>query len=95
MDEIEDLQLPGLENQETNIPMPKMERNTENKNVSDLEKIENADNNIDLSNLLTKDKKIVAFIGTSKNGTSSIVNNLAQLLSEQPGRYHDAVPRDG
>ena len=60
-----------------------MERNTENKNVSDLEKIENADNNIDLSNLLTKDKKIVAFIGTSKNGTSFIVNNLAQLLSEQ------------
>ena len=83
LDEIEDLQLPGLENQETNIPMPKMERNTENKNVSDLEKIENADNNIDLSNLLTKDKKIVAFIGTSKNGTSFIVNNLAQLLSEQ------------
>ena len=61
----------------------KVKRNTENKNVSDLEKIENADNNIDLSNLLTKDKKIVAFIGTSKNGTSFIVNNLAQLLSEQ------------
>ncbi len=36
---------------------------------------------IDLSYLLTPDKKIVTFVGTSKNGTSFIVNNLAQLLS--------------
>lgn len=36
---------------------------------------------IDLSNLLTPDKKIVTFVGTSKNGTSFIVNNLAELLS--------------
>ena len=36
---------------------------------------------IDLSNFLTPDKKIVTFIGTGKNGTSFIVNNLAELLS--------------
>ena len=36
---------------------------------------------IDLSYLLTPDKKIVTFVGTSKNGTSFIVNNLAELLS--------------
>ena len=36
---------------------------------------------IDLSSLLTPGKKIVTFVGTSKNGTSFIVNNLAQLLS--------------
>ncbi len=36
---------------------------------------------IDLSNLLTPDKKIVTFVGTSKNGTSFIVNNVAELLS--------------
>ena len=36
---------------------------------------------IDLRNLLTADKKIVTFVGTSKNGTSFIVNNVAQLLS--------------
>ena len=36
---------------------------------------------IDLSNLLTQGKKIVTFVGTSKNGTSFIVNNLAELLS--------------
>ena len=36
---------------------------------------------IDLSHLLTPDKKIATFVGTSKNGTSFLVNNLAQTLS--------------
>ena len=36
---------------------------------------------INLSSLLTSDKKIVTFVGTGKNGTSFIVNNLAELLS--------------
>ncbi len=36
---------------------------------------------IDISNLLTPDKKIVTFVGTSKNGTSFIVNNIAELMS--------------
>lgn len=36
---------------------------------------------VDLSYLLVGDKKIVTFVGTSKNGTSFIVNNLAELLS--------------
>lgn len=34
-----------------------------------------------LESVLTRDKKIAAFIGTSKNGTSFIVNNLASLFS--------------
>lgn len=37
----------------------------------------------DLTSSLTKDKKIVAFIGTSKNGTSFLVNNVAEILSTQ------------
>ncbi len=36
----------------------------------------------DLTSLITPDKKIVTFVGTSKNGTSFIVNHVAQLLSE-------------
>lgn len=36
-----------------------------------------------VSNLLTGDKKIVAFVGTSKNGTSFLVNNLADMFSNQ------------
>ena len=35
----------------------------------------------DLSSLLTGEKKIVSFVGTSKNGTSFIVNNLAEYAS--------------
>ena len=34
-----------------------------------------------LENLLTNEKKIVAFVGTSKNGTSFLVNNVAENLS--------------
>ena len=37
--------------------------------------------NSNISNLLSKDKKIVSFIGTTKNGTSFLVNNLAKILS--------------
>ena len=37
--------------------------------------------NIDISSFLTPDKKVVTFVGTSKNGTSFIVNNLAAYTS--------------
>lgn len=48
--------------------------------------IENTSNyvpeNTNLSSLLTKDKKVVAFVGTTKAGTSFLVNNLADMLSK-------------
>ena len=34
-----------------------------------------------LNTLLTKDKKIVSFVGTTKNGTSFVVNNVAHMLA--------------
>ena len=37
---------------------------------------------VDISNLLTSDKKVACFIGTSKNGTSFIVNNLAEITAK-------------
>lgn len=37
--------------------------------------------NMDIESLLTRDKKIVAFVGTTKNGTSFLVNNLGELFS--------------
>ena len=43
------------------------------------QKIDYDDSNFE--NLLSSDKKIAAFVGTSKNGTSFIVNNVAQYLS--------------
>ena len=51
------------------------------KNPTDLKEVQPS--NVDLSNLLVGDKKIVAFVGTSKNGTSFLVNNLAVLLSQK------------
>ena len=35
----------------------------------------------DISTLLTSDKKVVSFVGTTKNGTSFIVNNVAATLA--------------
>lgn len=35
----------------------------------------------EFNSLITKDKKIVAFVGTTKNGTSFVVNNVAEMLS--------------
>ena len=37
---------------------------------------------IDFSDILTPDRKLAAFIGTSKNGTSFLVNNLAMILAD-------------
>ncbi|MCI8640502.1 MAG: hypothetical protein HFJ59_01305 [Clostridia bacterium] len=36
---------------------------------------------VDISNLLASNKKVACFVGTSKNGTSFIVNNLAEMTS--------------
>jgi hypothetical protein len=33
------------------------------------------------SSLLSRDKKVIAFVGTTKNGTSFVVNNLGELLA--------------
>lgn len=46
--------------------------------------LENYDNEFDdeeFAGLLSGEKKIVSFVGTSKNGTSFIVNNIAMILS--------------
>lgn len=49
--------------------------------VSHNNQMEDYEPSINLSSLLTSDKKVVSFVGTSKNGTSFIVNNIAELLS--------------
>lgn len=52
--------------------------------ISQIQTVNNTYNNTSgLSNLLTSDKKIVAFVGTSKNGTSFLVNNIAALMSSK------------
>lgn len=94
-DEIQENILPGFEDfskiSDEDDTAPKFESldkdkyqdKATNEEEKKIEPIKNTNTNIDLSSLLTKDKKIVAFVGTSKNGTSFIVNNIAQLLSEK------------
>ena len=48
---------------------------------NEIQNVETNTNYYNSNNLITGDKKVVAFVGSSKNGTSFIVNNLAQLLS--------------
>ena len=71
---------PRVETPSNNIFNPARNSN-ENINVFAENTMQNEGPQIDLSYLLTPDKKIVTFVGTSKNGTSFIVNNLAELLS--------------
>ena len=50
-------------------------------NQTQMEKYDNTFEDGEFENLLTGDKKVVAFVGTSKNGTSFMINNVAQVLS--------------
>ena len=80
--------LPGIE--ETNHVSPELEQrsNYENNyqdneiNERQISNYENKENG-KLDALLTSDKKIVAFVGTSKNGTSFLINNIAEMISSQ------------
>lgn len=88
--------LPGFDSQNniryqenTNMRQPQFEKRTEFTRQSQFQENQEQQRfqmqpeieNVDLSSLLTPDKKIVTFVGTSKNGTSFIVNNLAELIS--------------
>lgn len=82
--------LPGFEETSSNTTLPGFEDNYENVTSTSAnetnqqnELVNNIQRNSSLENLLTSDKKIVAFVGTTKNGTSFLVNNLADMLSTQ------------
>ena len=72
----------GAYNNRSNVQHSKQERvsNKVNENAVERPKINYNDDNYNA--LLTSDKKVIAFVGTSKNGTSFIVNNVAKILSD-------------
>lgn len=87
--------LPGFEDEEENVDS--QDYREENHNIqNDNNYMPNNNNympntqslqytqsqNIDFTRLFTSDKKAVAFVGTSKNGTSFLVNNLADVISQ-------------
>lgn len=67
--------VPEIENRETINSLNDIEYNSINKQTNKTYP------DIDISKLLTADKKAAIFVGTSKNGTSFIINSLAELTS--------------
>ena len=56
---------------------------THNTTVNKVAQTQYKPTEFDFDTLVTKDKKIVSFVGTTKNGTSFIVNNVAHLLASR------------
>ena len=54
-----------------------------NHNAREIENTNMQYYDVNLDSLLSGNKKVVAFVGTSKNGTSFLVNNLADVLSKK------------
>ena len=54
-----------------------------NSNSTDVITTNYKEKEVDFTGLISKDKKIVSFVGTTKNGTSFIVNNAAHLLASR------------
>ena len=92
-EEQESMVLPGFEVEQEETKMPEFEtKNSQQTNTNynnygyqqetSLQNINQSYEDVDISRLLTSDKKVACFIGTSKNGTSFIVNNLAEITSK-------------
>jgi len=89
----EETVLPGFDETEedADIVLPTPEENYEQDeeevilpHFNDFEnksKVDSAYPELDIEQLINSDQKLVAFVGTSKNGTSFLVNNVAEILS--------------
>lgn len=82
--------LPGVENTETtdfdtlpgfDSPNRSINDNNINNSLTNNYNKTTHNTNTNVAGLLLKDKKVVSFVGTTKNGTSFLVNNLAKCLS--------------
>ena len=80
--DIPDDNLVGFDNINTNnTSQVNNKYNNYNNSVTSYNGTSNYSSNPNVSALLTKDKKVVSFVGTTKNGTSFLVNNVAKCLS--------------
>lgn len=94
-EEEEEVVKPIVEKEEQVVPNPVNEmQNTRpepanqnnympNYNTREIENTNMQYYDVNLDSLLSGNKKVVAFVGTSKNGTSFLVNNLADVLSKK------------
>ena len=85
-DETEETVLPGFdENNEEDNQYEDILAETKNEEpILEFNKVETAKNGypeLNIEQIINSNQKIVAFVGTSKNGTSFLVNNVAEILS--------------
>ncbi len=86
-DELEENTLPGFEeksldtDKNDNLYKALEEKVEEEQTENYIEKT-NFKETIELTRLLSREKKVVAFVGTSKCGTSFLINNVADLISK-------------
>ena len=91
-DDVEDTVLPGIENEEDDDfndrtqPVDNISHQMANVNdtneFDEFAKKENVEYpELDIDLIMNQNQKLVAFVGTSKNGTSFLVNNVAEILS--------------
>lgn len=84
INDMSDTMLPGFEDYSAQTEasmLPGFGSNEDNfTNSNEITNVENS-YKANIENLLTQDKKIVSFVGSTKNGTSFLVNNLAQMFS--------------
>ena len=83
----EDAILPGFDNKEIDNQYTNVLRNLKEENEKEQLPIkdENVSNiqyeELNINSIMLPNQKLVAFVGTSKNGTSFLINNVAELLS--------------
>ena len=83
----EDAVLPGfgkqeLDNQYTNVLKNLKEENEKDElPIRDEITTNKYYEELDMNNIISPNQKLVAFVGTSKNGTSFLINNVAEILS--------------
>lgn len=84
--------LPGFDDneEEEEISLPGFDEEDNNSNYDGMstispfgnnQKQENEYQELDINQIINSNQKLVAFVGTSKNGTSFLVNNVAEILS--------------
>lgn len=80
--EPENMVLPGFEKtQKEDVNLFGLADEAEESKERYIENTRPSGESIELTRLLTKDKKVVAFVGTAKAGTSFLINNVADMLS--------------
>lgn len=82
----DDVIMPGFEEMkepENDVIMPGFNEKSEQRKDNFYKNQQEEFPEVDLTPFLVNNKKIACFVGTSKNGTSFVVNNVAQVLSSK------------